>query len=214
MRLVIVGHYYGAENPFLDMFNEHIHITSGGDIPVITSDDVVLFGGGEDIAPAMYGQKPSRFCGKKERSRRDMLEEHVFKEAVKASAKMLGICRGAQLICALSGGSLVQHVTYHAGNNHMMLTNTDELIEVCSVHHQMMNPFNINHELIGWAKENLSSCYIGEREKNIDIKCEPEIVFFPDVKALGIQYHPEFMSMSDRAVEYARELVQQYLLGE
>lgn len=216
MRLISVGRFYGAENPFADMFKSVVYINQEADLPYInmSKDDVVLFGGGEDIAPAMYNQKPSLYCRKMARSRRDELEEQVFEMAVKNNAAMLGICRGAQLVCALSGGSLVQHVSNHAGRNHIMTTDTGEDIEVCSVHHQMMNPFSTKHELIGWAKHNLSACYIIEHEENITVPCEPEVVFFPETKALGIQYHPEFMLDSDRAVVYAREIVKQYLMKE
>lgn len=212
MRLVICGRHYGAEEPFLDMFDSHVYAFRHEGPVELTSDDVVLFGGGEDIAPVIYKQKPSRYCRIDGPSGRDVFEVFMFDQATKVGAKMLGICRGAQLICAMSGGSLVQHVTHHAGHNHPMETSDGRVIEVCSVHHQMMNPFNTKHELIGWAKDKISTCYIVGGDKTIEVDVEPEIVYFPETKALGIQYHPEFMASKDEAVQYARELVTKYLL--
>jgi gamma-glutamyl-gamma-aminobutyrate hydrolase PuuD len=86
------------------------------------------------------------------------------------------------------------------------------VLSVCSAHHQMMNPFDTKHELIAWATEVLSPVHLIEGEKNLDVKVEPEVVWFPETKALGIQYHPEFMRPEDEAVSYSVELVKKYLL--
>ncbi len=212
--LYSVGNYYGAHQPFADMFNEVILISSKNYSAIeLDETDVVLFGGGEDISPSIYNQKPSRYCHASEHlSARDLLEIEVFKRAQTKGAGMLGICRGAQLLCALSGGSLIQHVTYHAGPDHIMTTSDGMSINVCSVHHQMMNPFGTKHELIGWAADKLSGVYLIEDEKKVEMEVEPEVVFFPETKALGIQYHPEFMSDNDEAVVYSRSLVKKYLI--
>lgn len=212
VKLVTVGTYYGVHEPFSSLF-DRVEIAHLERIPPkINEGDIVLFGGGEDIGSSIYKQKPSKYGSQYEPSRRDRFEIAMYEDAKAAGAKFLGICRGAQLLCALSGGSLIQHVTHHAGPKHWMRTNDNELINVCSVHHQMMNPFKIKHELIGWSENRLSSCYLIEGDKNIEMEKEPEIVFFPETKALGIQYHPEFMDDADRAVIYAKELVKQYLL--
>lgn len=217
MRLVAIGRYYNADRPFADMFKEVVvsSMASTDHIDTIkfTKDDVVLFGGGEDISPAIYKQKACKWTHASDSlSHRDLMELHAFKRAQAAGSKMLGICRGAQLLCSLAGGSLIQHVTNHGGHDHSMTTNDGREIKVCSVHHQMMNPFATKHELIGWASENLSTCYIVEKEKQEPLKIEPEVVYFPSIEALAIQYHPEFMGRESEAVIYARELVQKYLM--
>jgi putative glutamine amidotransferase len=214
-RLVSVGNHFNAKWPFEHLFGSVVVINHGNSTEIkLTENDVVLFGGGEDISPSLYNQKPSRYCGAgKELSMRDQLEKYMFNEAVKANARMLGICRGAQLVCALSGGSLYQHVVGHGGGaGHMMETNDGQVIHVCSVHHQMMNPFGTKHELIGWAQEVISQVHLVEGEKNLEVDVEPEVVWFEETKALGIQYHPEFMSANDDAVKYSVDLVQQYLI--
>lgn len=211
-RLVAVGNYFGAHNPFENLFKETVVLKPGLSGIKFKKDDVVLFGGGEDISPTLYNQKPSRYSGSgKLISNRDAYEVEIFKSAVAAGASILGICRGAQLICALSGGSLYQHVNAHAGRDHKMTTSEGTVLNVCSVHHQMMNPMGTKHELLGWSTDILSNVHIIEEEENVPVEVEPEVVFFNDTKALAIQYHPEFMASNDEAVEYARKLVTKYL---
>jgi len=215
-RLVAIGNFFGAHAPFQDLFKEVVVMSLGKYATFeLKDDDVVLFGGGADISPSIYNQVPSRHTGARaELSDRDEVEVYMFNAAKKKNLPMLGICRGAQLVCALSGGSLIQHVSNHAGPNHKIATNEGTVIDVCSVHHQMMNPFSTKHELIAWAHRRLSPHYIVANELEVEMKVEPEVVYFPETKALGIQYHPEFMHPDDQGVIYARELVAKYLLKE
>lgn len=209
MRLVAVGNYFGAHRPFMSMFPNFKLIRIEEDFK-FEKDDVVIFGGGADISPSIYKHKPSRHTGASERlSERDFHEVKHFKAAVESGAGIIGICRGAQLACALSGGSLIQHVDGHAGVPHKMTTVDGRNMVVSSVHHQMMNPEGSDHELIGYSSEILSGVHIVEGEKSIDVETEPEVVYFKDTRALAIQYHPEFMDDRDEAVEYARQLVKE-----
>lgn len=211
-RLVAVGNFYGAHVPFQALFDTTI-VAKPQNKYVPEKGDVLLFGGGEDISPSLYNQKPNRYCGADSQlSLRDAWESDMFKIAVAHKVPMIGICRGAQLLCALSGGSLYQHVTHHAGSDHAMETSEGTVLKVCSVHHQMMNPHNTKHKMLGWAREVLSPVHLVENEKNVEVEIEPEVVYFEDTNALAIQYHPEFMYDGEEAVEYARQMVTKYLL--
>jgi putative glutamine amidotransferase len=214
-RLIPVGNYFNAHIPFETLFDEVI--TLPRDYRALDfkfqKGDVLLFGGGEDISPSLYNQKPSMFCGAGvQLSNRDYIESEMFTLAEENDIPMIGICRGAQLVCALSGGSLYQHVDKHAGSDHLMTTSEGTVLNVCSAHHQMMNPLDTKHEILAWSTEVLSNVHIIEGEKNLQVDMEPEVVFFKKTKALGIQYHPEFMALHDDAVEYARQLVLKYCL--
>lgn len=213
MRLVAVGNYYGAHKPYMDMFKDFALLHIGSDVDSFLKEgDVVLFGGGEDISPTIYQQKPSRYSGASvDLSLRDKFEVVVYTTALARGIPMIGICRGAQLICALAGGSLYQHVDSH-GTSHYMTTNEDEEIYVSSVHHQMMNPINTEHELLAWSSDVRSHVHLVEGEIDMDAEVEPEVVWFNNVKALAIQYHPEFMDFNSRGVTYARELVDKLIL--
>lgn len=211
MRLVGIGNHYGIVPALADVF-QTTAIFTGKENEKLQKGDVVVFGGGEDISPFLYNQVPSIYTSASSPSRRDLLESVYFNMAKENKIPMIGICRGAQLICALAGGSLIQHVTNHAGRDHKMMTDTGREIVVCSVHHQMMNPFGTKHKLLAWASQVLSKFHLIEGEKNVKMEKEPEVVFFEDIKALGIQYHPEFMVASDEAVIYAKELIKEYIL--
>jgi putative glutamine amidotransferase len=214
-RLISMNNHFGAKEPFKDLFNEVIVLTNNTvEDFEFTANDVLLLGGGEDISPSLYKQKPSRHThARAELSQRDRVEQYAFERATSAGAGILGICRGAQLICALSGGSLYQHVNNHVGGDHQMTTNEGTVLNVCSVHHQMMNPFATKHELIGWATKVLSPVHIVENDKNLEVEVEPEVVYFTETRGLAIQYHPEFMSINDEAVQYSRGLVSKYFIG-
>ena len=216
-RLISMGNFYGAADPFADLFREVIIVGHDGLNPNFryNKDDVLILGGGADISPSIYNQKPSRYAGAGANlSRRDAVEVDATNRAFDAGIPSLGICRGAQLLCALSGGSLYQHVVNHANSGHLMKMKDGKEYHVSSAHHQMMNPFGTKHELLGWSSEVRSNVHIVENEKNPPVEVEPEIVYFLDTKALAIQYHPEFMHDAEAAVVLARDLVKQYLLGE
>jgi putative glutamine amidotransferase len=82
--------------------------------------DLIIFTGGEDISPSIYGQSINGSYGIN--PIRDKWESSVFKLARTSRKKTFGVCRGHQLICALMGGNLYQdmrrdlnvsHPSYH-----------------------------------------------------------------------------------------------------
>ena len=78
----------------------------------ISDADIIMFTGGEDISPSLYNDKihgTTHFS-----PRRDAFEVEMFNLAPK-KALLIGGCRGAQLLTALSGGRLIQHCINHSG---------------------------------------------------------------------------------------------------
>lgn len=71
--------------------------------------DGVVFIGGGDIDPAVYGQKTLEKCGKPSLYR-DEFELYVLKKSIENNKPVLGICRGAQLINVGLGGTLIQDI--------------------------------------------------------------------------------------------------------
>lgn len=214
MRLFPIGSYFGADEPFRKLFSSTEIIFNPHTLKdLVTSDSVLLFGGGEDINPRIYGEEPHPRTQKAYRATdRDSREVACFKIGKAAGAKMLGICRGAQLLCALSGGKLVQHIGGHFGP-HLITTKDGKEYESSSVHHQMMYPFKIKHQMIAWSKAPLSTEYwMNAIDKLPEIPVEPEIVYFTQTKALAIQGHPEFMQREEPFVAYCQQLVQELLL--
>jgi gamma-glutamyl-gamma-aminobutyrate hydrolase PuuD len=184
---------------------------------VLKKDDVLLLWGGEDISPSLYGETRGRWTGALNvPSIRDNIEVDLIRKAIELELPIIGVCRGAQLMCAMSGGKLVQHVEGHAiGKRHPIVTNYGRTLSVNSLHHQMMNPFKVDHELIAWTPKRLSCLYLDSTGPMVPPpEKEAEIVFFPKTKALCIQGHPEYLNRDDEFVSYSRELVEKYVLNK
>lgn len=179
--------------------------------------DALLLWGGEDISPSIYGQHSPKFghSGPEKMSVRDEVEVALAKEAMSRSIPIIAICRGAQLMCAVSGGTLFQHVTHHAGPVHTCLTDEGHEIVINSLHHQMMNLEKVDHHAIAWLEPGISHSYIGQDGPMANpLPYEPEIVFIPASRALCIQGHPEFMEENNPFVAYCLELVDKWLLSK
>lgn len=177
--------------------------------------DLVIFGGGSDIHPDLYNHKNVASHVSATPSFRDVVEVASFKVCIQKKIPVLGICRGAQLACAMAGGFLVQHVVNHAGMNHNILdVITGKKHSITSAHHQMMVPGKVKHTLIAKMEEPISKIYMFDNatSKVSHIDMEPEIVYFPTVNCLAVQGHPEFMACDHETVVYVRQLVNKYLL--
>lgn len=177
---------------------------------------ILVVWGGEDISPSIYNQAANtKVFASANPSKRDMIETELVREAYKNKIPMIGVCRGAQLMCALFGGKLVQHITGHH-QDHPIDTDMGKTFTTSSIHHQMMIPDGLPNKLIAWSSPRRSSTYLGEKDLEIET-ChangwkEPEIVWFPEHNALCIQGHPEYMNHSDPFNKYVLELVEQYI---
>lgn len=127
----------------------------------ILDADIVIWTGGQDVSPNLYGEKALPWTTfNPKRDLNDMMAYHFSSRA----KLRLGICRGAQFLNVMSGGSLWQHVQGkdvsnnrpHASGQHRihryrfrdkneldlsknMVTDAREY-NVTSTHHQMMKP--------------------------------------------------------------------------
>jgi putative glutamine amidotransferase len=80
------------------------------DVPALVARlDGLLLSGGPDLAPEAYGAKPHAELGATE-ARLDQFEYAVVGEALDAGLPILGICRGAQALNVVRGGTLHQHL--------------------------------------------------------------------------------------------------------
>jgi putative glutamine amidotransferase len=84
-----------------------------GTAEVVAALDGLILAGGGDLDPALYGAEPDpRTTGI--RPARDSGEVALLRAAIDADLPTLGICRGMQLMSALAGGKLVQHLDSEA----------------------------------------------------------------------------------------------------
>lgn len=175
--------------------------------------DVVLFTGGEDISPSIYGEPVGKrtsiwVSGGGLLPARDRLEIDAFEKAKALGKPMWGTCRGAQLLCALAGGKLIQDMN-HYGSHPLHFYDKDYTCHSNSLHHQMQYPYNMKKDedyVILAHTHGISDIYLDGNNKGMhmpeniwktstgSVIKEPEFVYYPKLKALGIQGHPEMMS--------------------
>lgn len=218
----------GSWSPFNQVFKHGVNVLKSG----FDGVDCLLLWGGTDIWSGYYNEQPLRNnqCSNQP-SRRDDAEYRAMLYAKAHNIPILGVCRGAQFMCAFDGGRVIQHTTGHRNGPHSVTCikgsngiYDKDVVEytTTSCHHQMMYPYEIPHQLLGWSSDRLSMCYLSNPSDNkapsmFDLmgdKPEPEIVYFPRIRGLGIQGHPEWMSGNHPFVEYCNQLVIDFLLTE
>lgn len=169
---------------------------------IINTVDGILFSGGCDINPMLYGETAVEKCGKSDACR-DIPEKKLMEYAIVADMPMLCICRGLQLMNVVLGGSLYQDipsqkigalthvqqkpyekpihsVTLPEGTPLQNLLKKDTL-SVNSRHHQGIKVLSPMLEIMAEAPDGLI-----------------EAVYIPGNNfAWGLQWHPEHMHEVD-----------------
>lgn len=169
----------------------------------ISDADIVVFIGGEDINPALYGQADvaSHFY-----QPRDDFEVNAYKKAQELGKTCLGICRGAQFLHAMNGGQLWQDVNNHAGRSHKIVDlDEDCWVVVTSMHHQMLQD-NDTLEVIAVTEEQIATTFLDENLQinlnavgsNTEYEIEIEAGVYHDTKCFFVQGHPEVGNMHYR----------------
>lgn len=162
----------------------------------IKDADLVQFTGGEDVIPSLYGElpHPSTVYSRK----RDIVETAIFNVCSNNKIPMAGICRGAQLINVLNGGSLWQNVNNHKKySGHIVRDEWEGFsFNAVSLHHQMMAPSK-NGFILGTAEEStkrervLKDGTLFQAYDDNTFKNDVEVVLYWDPLCLCFQPHPE-----------------------
>lgn len=152
--------------------------------------DLVIFTGGEDIEPSIYGRENKYSMTNKGR---DIIEKDALRHYfVNTTAKIIGVCRGHQLINACFGGDLYQDL-YYKGINHGGVHGFDILMptafipkRVNSMHHQGV--FNLGSDFRALATyKGISECAVKTDNRIITVQWHPEFMedhnFFDWIKA-------------------------------
>ncbi len=109
----------------------------------IKKADLVCFSGGEDVCPLMYTHVPHQTTAFSVKRDSSSLKDYY---RAPLHVPLVGICRGAQFLNVMAGGTLYQDVDRHAiGGTHTAyrISNDNEEprpYQVTSTHHQMMIP--------------------------------------------------------------------------
>jgi GMP synthase-like glutamine amidotransferase len=215
--------YVGANiTPFDQLFTESICIDKPEKVSLV---DAILLWGGEDIAPIYYGQDHHPLTQNKHgASKRDEHEFLSMCAARDSGVPIIGVCRGAQFLCAFAGGALVQHMTGHHKDHDVMVVLPEEdedgrnhrVYQSSSDHHQMMDLRRLpaeDAEVLAWSAS-LSNTYQNDEGiiPNWEFINEPECVYFPKVRGLAIQGHPEWQHKDEPYVQWCLERISSLLL--
>ena len=193
-------------------------IRMAGGIPVmfpLTSDaddlqqlvatvDGILFTGGQDVTPELYGQQPlddSVVCCRE----RDEMERLVLEFALKGHKSILGICRGIQFLNVALGGTLyqdlpTQHLSeteHHQSAPYDIPIHKVKVLEGTPLRHllgvETLSVNSLHHQAIRVLAPGLT--VMAESEDGlIEGICKPDEKFF-----WAVQWHPEFAYASDEA---------------
>lgn len=172
--------------------------------------DVVIFTGGDDVDPALYGKDrhPQTFID----SGRDKREMELYLYCLENGIPMMGVCRGAQFLHVMNGGKLYQHVDGHNGKHSIYDTiNHERIFPVSSVHHQMCKYEPDSGMLVLADALNSQERWLDDKEKETGRIQDVEAFWYRDSVCLGFQGHPEYSGYATYSV-WCLERMNEYLI--
>lgn len=175
-------------------------------VPTPEEADIIVFTGGEDIHPSLYGQDNVASYVGFAPSRRDTYEQEVF-NSFKEKPKF-GICRGAQLLTALSGGSLWQDLS-HNGQHELTDVRTGRKLTASSIHHQMIRPGETGQVV---ATHTTKSHRVDATSSKVSVEADAEIIWFFGTNSLCVQGHPEVGP--NEFTDYCFDLINEFFSKE
>jgi putative glutamine amidotransferase len=163
----------------------------------------VVITGGEDIQPEWYGKATEKALCQKPDPYRDTLEMFAFKYAEKAHIPILGICRGHQFINVARGGTLITDIPTKVKKPAIHFKDSDKgimhTIEVVpgAVLSKWSNKFELDvnsfhHQCA--EKEGEGIVFTARCKKDGVVESLEWRDDDGNVKALGVQFHPERMA--------------------
>ena len=166
--------------------------TAAADDALLDRLDGVVFAGGADLDPALYGEQAhAETTGL--RPERDAAELPLMRSALDRDLPMLGICRGMQLMSVVCGGSLTQHLPDVLGHDGHRPSPG-----VYGLHDVRLEPGSTVHGILG-AQVSVPSYHHQGLDSPGSLRVSgwaedetPEAVEHPDKRfALGVLWHPE-----------------------
>ena len=106
----------------------------------------VFLPGGEDLPPALYGEKVESATSWGNDFRRSILELSLIHECFHKGIPLMSLCRGFQITCVYFGAKLVQHIDGHSGFERLDLLNPDQPTLICSLFDKPLVVTSAHHQ--------------------------------------------------------------------
>lgn len=167
---------------------------------LLTRLDGVIFSGGGDIDPNLYGQVKHEALYDVY-PERDAVEIRLARQIIASHLPTLAICRGMQIINVAAGGTLIQHlqdvveeqVLHRNKNNlhvmHEVKLSPDSLLAsflpetftIASKHHQAIDKIAKDFRAVGFARDGMIEA--------VEHRDHPFLI--------AVQWHPEITAQDD-----------------
>lgn len=158
--------------------------------------DGVIFSGGFDVHPSIYGEEVAPYC-RKISPERDEFENLLIKSVREKKIPSIGICRGIQVMNAMLGGTLYQdiasqrenYVVHSEGPVFEKMLHTVDIIENTPlsriIPEKTIDVNSVHHQAIKDVAPPLAAMAISE-DGLVEAVYDPSQPFF-----VGVQWHPE-----------------------
>ncbi len=178
---------------------------------ILNRVDGVLFSGGPDIHPGIYGEEMLDCCGEIA-SERDALEIPLMQLAVQMNKPVLGVCRGFQVLNVVLGGTLYQDINQQMRSSVKIEHRRDKPEEEIRPMHKVnvirdtplytfsegllqIGVNTMHHQAVKKLAEPLRS--MAKADDGII-----EAAYYPEKKfVMGFQWHPEYLGLEDNISE-------------
>jgi putative glutamine amidotransferase len=166
--------------------------------------DGLMLTGGDDVAPALYGEQSHAAEGSVE-PERDEFEIALVKEARARKLPILAICRGIQVMNVAFGGTLIQDIPTEVGTGTEHQLAVPPHPSVAFAHEIWFEKESLLGRLLGERLGDLDSCEVNSRHHQAVKQVAPgfkvaatapdgviEAIEDPSAGfCLGVQWHPE-----------------------
>ena len=158
--------------------------------------DGIIFTGGPDVRPSLFGEEIIPSCGAIN-DERDAFEIKLYKMAMEADKSILGICRGVQVMNIAEGGNIYQDIYSQSGTSlvhhtldsqrafHSVTVTDERVLEKIGFSQKSFTVNSYHHQSV----KDLADGYVAAAYSPDGLI---EAIYMPERRFVaGVQWHPE-----------------------